>query len=341
MRYLSANAQHVGAREYQQDFFGLAGPEHAQMEPGQRLADPQFAAHAGFLAVLCDGMGGMAHGDVASKTAVQSMLRAYARKTPQESIPDALERSVREANQQVLIAANDLGMPEAVGTTLVAAVLHTAPEGQEFLYFASVGDSGLFHVTGGVSGGLGGGQLHTVNQPHVYANVLDRAVANGAISQQQAEQHPERESLTSFVGIQNLTEIDRNTEPWPVAAGDTILLASDGMFKTLEAHEIAAALDGDPRRWPQTLVDQVPCQAKARAGQRHGCFGDFGQWMVCPVGGSCSQRVPGRATFACRFVRRILHAFTLSDAGDFIPDRGAGARRAMVFPRPPLTLSGL
>ncbi len=265
MRYLSANAQHVGAREYQQDFFGLAGPEHAQMEPGQRLADPQFAAHAGFLAVLCDGMGGMAHGDVASKTAVQSMLRAYARKTPQESIPDALERSVREANQQVLIAANDLGMPEAVGTTLVAAVLHTAPEGQEFLYFASVGDSGLFHVTGGVSGGLGGGQLHTVNQPHVYANVLDRAVANGAISQQQAEQHPERESLTSFVGIQNLTEIDRNTEPWPVAAGDTILLASDGMFKTLEAHEIAAALDGDPRRWPQTLVDQV--LAKQRPGQ--------------------------------------------------------------------------
>ena len=255
MRYLSANAQHVGAREYQQDSFG-----QAQQELSQQENDADFIGHAGYLTVLCDGMGGMAHGDIASKTAVQSMLRAYARKTPEETIPDALERSVREANQQVLTTAQDLGMPKAVGTTLVAAVLHSAPDqegGIEFLYFASVGDSGLFHISGG--------QLQTVKQPHIFANVLDRAVATGVISQEQAEQHPERESLTSFIGIQSLTEIDRNTEPWPMRPGDTILLASDGMFKTLEGHEIVAALDGDPRSWPDTLVQRT--LAKQRPGQ--------------------------------------------------------------------------
>lgn len=241
MHYLPANAQHIGAREYQQDSFGFANP-----------GDESFLEHGGFLAVLCDGMGGMAHGDLASQTAVRSILDAYARKSPDEAIPDALERSVREANQQVFEAAHELGKAEGVGTTVVAAVLH-----QEALYFASVGDSGLFL--------LSGGQIQMVNQPHVYANVLDRAVATGVISREMADQHPERESLTSFVGIQTLEEIDRNTEPWPVRAGDTVILASDGMFKTLEAHEILAALEGNPRAWPQVLVDRV--LEKERPGQ--------------------------------------------------------------------------
>ena len=57
------------------------------------------------LFVVCDGMGGMEHGDLASETAVRAMLNAYALKTPDESIPQALERSVREANQRVIEAA--------------------------------------------------------------------------------------------------------------------------------------------------------------------------------------------------------------------------------------------
>ena len=66
MRYLSAHAQHIGARHYQQDSSGLADPE-----------DEVFLAHGGYLAVLCDGMGGMEHGDVASQTAVRAILDAY------------------------------------------------------------------------------------------------------------------------------------------------------------------------------------------------------------------------------------------------------------------------
>ena len=54
--------------------------------------------------------------------AVRAMLDAYARKTSQETIPDALERSVREANQSVLRMAARLGPEEGMGTTLVAAV---------------------------------------------------------------------------------------------------------------------------------------------------------------------------------------------------------------------------
>jgi serine/threonine protein phosphatase PrpC len=236
MRYLPAHAQHIGSRSYQQDSFGFADPE-----------EEAFLAHAGFLAVLCDGMGGMEHGDVASQTAVRAVLDAYSQKTPEETIPEALERSVRTANERVIEAALNLGFKEGVGTTLVATVLHKTS-----LYFFSVGDSGLFHVRNG--------HLQMVNRPHVFSNLLDQAAAIGKISRAEAEQHPERDSLTSFIGIHVLEEVDRNTEAWPVSEGDTILLASDGMFKTLEPVEIVACLKGHPQSWPTALVARTLAQ---------------------------------------------------------------------------------
>jgi serine/threonine protein phosphatase PrpC len=241
MRYLAAHAQHIGARHYQQDSIGLADPE-----------DYAFLAHGGFLAVLCDGMGGMEHGDVASQTAVRAMLDAYAQKLPAESIPAALERAARIANDQVIAAALALGLKEGVGTTLVAAVLHDG-----YLYFVSVGDSAIYHVRGG--------DVHMVNRPHVFANLLDQAADRGQISRSEAAQHPERESLTSFIGIHDLHEIDHNIEPRPVAAGETILLASDGLFKTLDSAEILECLSGHPQSWPQTLVSRT--LARRRPGQ--------------------------------------------------------------------------
>ena len=233
MRILPGNAQHIGARHSQQDSFGFADPD-----------DQEFLAHGGFLAVVCDGMGGMEHGEAASKTAVRAFLEAYQRKTPEESIPAALERGVFEANREVLAQATQLGLVENMGTTLVAAAVMPGA-----MYYVSVGDSALFLVSGG--------QHRMVNHPHVFANLLDRAVARGVMSREDAESHPERDSLTSYIGTGKLEEIDRNVEPCPMGEGDGILLASDGMFKTLEYGEIQACLHGPPRSWPELLVEMT------------------------------------------------------------------------------------
>jgi protein phosphatase len=189
-------------------------------------------------------MGGMEHGDAASRTAVKAFLEAYQRKTPDEPIPTALERAVRDANQQVVALANNLGMSEGIGTTLVATALTGTS-----MYFISVGDSGLFHISGG--------QMQTVNRPHIFANVLDQAVARGSMSREDAENHPERESLTSYIGSGKLTEIDHNQDPWPLLEGDTVLLASDGLFKTLENDEIITCLQGNPQAWAEALVTRT------------------------------------------------------------------------------------
>jgi protein phosphatase len=243
MRFLPANAQHIGDRRTQQDSFGFGD-----------LEKRAFLAHAGFLAVVCDGMGGMEFGDAASRTATQAFLSAYQAKTADEGIPEALQRSVRTANDAVVALAHEYGLSEGMGTTLVAAALRDSE-----LYYISVGDSGIFHLSGGT--------LQMINHPHVFANLLDAAVARGTMSQADAENHPERESLTSFIGTESLEEIDRNVEPIQIKEGDAILLASDGLFKTLSQSEMLAAIAGagNPQTWPEALVAQT--MAKKREHQ--------------------------------------------------------------------------
>jgi len=243
MRFLPANAQHIGDRHTQQDSFGFGD-----------LENRAFVAHGGFLAAVCDGMGGMEFGDAASRTAMQAFLGAYQAKTAEESIPQALERSVRAANDAVVALAHEYGLSEGMGTTLAAAALRDSE-----LYYISVGDSGIFHLRGGA--------LQMINHPHVFANLLDAAVARGTMSQADAENHPERESLTSFIGAESLEEIDRNVEPIAIQEGDAILLASDGLFKTLSQGEMLACIAGarNPQSWPEALVAQT--MAKKREHQ--------------------------------------------------------------------------
>jgi len=122
------------------------------------------------------------------------------------------------------------------------------------LYFVSVGDSGLFLRRDGT--------LRMLNRPHVFANLLDAAVARGNLSPEDAQNHPERESLTSFIGAESLEEIDLSADPIPLAPGDTILLASDGLFKTLSPDEMLASMRGDSQSFPDKLVERAVAQKR-------------------------------------------------------------------------------
>ena len=50
-------------------------------------------------------------------------------------------------------------------------------------------------------------------------------------------------------------------EPWPIADGDTVLLASDGLFKTLSTEEMLGSLHGRPQAWPDALVARTLAKA--------------------------------------------------------------------------------
>lgn len=218
LRYQATNAQHIGSRSYQEDYFAILDPVAA--DERERY---------GLLSVLADGMGGMSHGDAAAQLAVKAFVDSYREKAAGEPAGEALLRAARTANASVNAEARKRRIEREMGTTLVA----TAVAG-DALHWISVGDSGLFL--------LREGRLTRLNRPHIFANVLEERLARGEVTREQALLHPQREALTSYVGGAEIQEIDQNAEPLPLHEGDVVLLASDGLFKSLSPAEIAKTL---------------------------------------------------------------------------------------------------
>jgi len=240
MQVSPGNCQHIGARSSQQDAFGFSDKD-----------DQAFVAHGGVLAVVADGMGGMAFGGEASHIAVQTFLRSYMEKLVDTSVPMALRQALDDANQAVVRLALEVGQ-ENVGTTLVAAVVHA-----NALHWVSVGDSRLYL--------LRHGKLTQLTQDHVLAIELDRDAANGVISAEEAQCHPDRPALTSFLGLPQLDLIDQNPESIALLDRDHLLLCTDGLYAALEEKEIADCLSGDAQMLAEELVSRV--LSKERPGQ--------------------------------------------------------------------------
>lgn len=227
MRYLPGNAQHVGARQEQQDSFAFSDP-----------ADKKFLAHGGLLALVSDGMGGLSNGHQASLAAVRAFLSEYERKTPEEKIPAAMNRSLQAAFEVV----NGLNRSAAgqSGATLVAAVAHG-----EQLYWVSVGDSRLYLVRGG--------RVVQLNRDHNYREKLLDQVAADQLSLADAMSHPEREHLTSYLGMVGSPEVDGNVRPFLLEPDDQVVLCTDGIYRVTSEQDFVKAFARNPSEGCEAL----------------------------------------------------------------------------------------
>jgi protein phosphatase len=196
------------------------------------------------LSLIADGMGGLAYGEEAARAAVLSFQESYRQRTAGESVPEALRRCALAANASVHQMGSTLESADRTGTTLIAAAFL-----EDQLYWASVGDSGLFLFRGGA--------LKRLNESHVYSRILDQRVVKGEITPEDAAGDPQRDALTSYVGSSLLREIDANTEPFALQEGDLVVLATDGLFKTLTEDEITGVLRLGGGQAAETLVKRV------------------------------------------------------------------------------------
>lgn len=225
------NAQHIGARSEQQDSFGFSA-----------FDDAEFVKHAGFLCVVADGMGGLAMGKESSDTAVRTFLTTYEAKEPDEKIAEVMDRALHAANRAVTRRAAEAGVEGEAGTTLVAVAIHGGK-----LYRAAAGDSRIYLFRQGT--------LRQLTTDYNYGRVLDRMVAKGEISRSEADSHPSRAALTSYLGKQDLDDYDQPADPpLELLPGDKILLASDGLFGFLPTEEIIRLLAAEPQPAAEALV---------------------------------------------------------------------------------------
>lgn len=230
--------QHAGARDTQEDSLGVSD-----------FLNFKFISHGGVLGVLADGMGGYAEGKLASETAVRSFVETYSEKQPEEAVRDALMRALFAANDAIhnLPAASD--PDRKVGTTLVAAVIHESK-----LHWISVGDSRAYLVRGE--------SLIQLTTDHTYKTELNRQVQKNQLPAEEAENHPDRDVLTSYVGRDDLSDIDCNLKPMPLELHDLIILCSDGLYRALSPENMMDEISGHPQHIAEKLIDRALLKKK-------------------------------------------------------------------------------
>ncbi len=233
LRIVPSNYQHVGAREHQEDSFALS-----------ELNDKDVVAESGVLALVADGMGGLALGEEASRVAVQAFLREHLPREAGESITQRLQRALVTANTAVFDHAYQNGSDIELGTTIVATLVH-----KNELSWISVGDSRIYHLRNNV--------LHQLTTDHIYRNKLMDDVHKGMLSESEAENHPEGDYLTSYLGLLSLPEINMSSNPLLLEPGDWIILCSDGLYNSLTDDEIKQTFENAEQISAENLVKKA------------------------------------------------------------------------------------
>lgn len=209
----------VGKRENQQDAFGLSQDGPYVETYGK-----------GLLAVVADGMGGLANGAEMSATVTLTMLETFESLPKDMDSAERLRHMLNRANEEVNLVLQRNGGQRS-GSTLIS-VLITG----EKMHWISVGDSHIYLYRDN--------QLRQLNEDHVYGAELDELVAQGKMSRSAALADPQRAALTSYVGMGTIEKIDEGSVE--LRQGDCIMLMSDGVFGTLSDAEMIMAAKQPP-----------------------------------------------------------------------------------------------
>jgi PPM family protein phosphatase len=191
----------------------------------QRTANEDSYYLHGSLFAVADGMGGAQAGEVASKIAADAFESA----PPSEVSGESYLRSIAEsANERIHRLAQDDSSHSGMGTTLTAALV----EGDE-VAFAHVGDSRAYVYRDG--------ELRLLTSDHSLVEELRR---QGRLTDEQAEDHPQRSIITRALGPE--AEVDVDTLTFSARPGDVFLICSDGLTTMIRDERIAELLESSP-----------------------------------------------------------------------------------------------
>ncbi|MGN0213317.1 MAG: Stp1/IreP family PP2C-type Ser/Thr phosphatase, partial [Muribaculaceae bacterium] len=180
-----------------------------------------FDSPNGQVLAVCDGMGGQAAGDVASKLAVNIIENILTDNTF-DSPEDAIRRSIVAANQGVLNRTAQNPELAGMGSTCVMMIIKNGR-----VHCGWVGDSRIYYIAN-----------HTIRQISHDQSYVQQLVDSGQITAIQAAVHPQKNEITNCIGLEGMTEPDTIPVPISPEPGSVFLLCSDGLSSVVEEHQI-------------------------------------------------------------------------------------------------------
>lgn len=182
------------------------------------------------IAIVCDGMGGMRGGNIASRTAADMFRRDLEKTELSDDMDGFFRRELEKLDDAVYCLQAPDGSRLRAGTTLVAVILQ-----DNRLYWFSVGDSRLFCVREG--------EIYCVTRVHNYAMLCGSQPGEAAVRHAESCEDAKRgEQLISYLGMGIAEIYDSNARPFVIMPGDKLILCTDGLYRTVELAEMARIL---------------------------------------------------------------------------------------------------
>ena len=200
------------------------------------------------LAIVADGMGGHAAGEVASEMTIELLRTGFAENQTVEGLYDA----INTANITVLNDARENPKHFGMGTTVIALGLTVDAEGVTSPTLCHVGDSRAYQLRDGA--------LRQLTDDH---SVAEEWVRMGRLTPEEAAVHPRRHQLTRGIGVEETIAVD--VMSLHALAGDRLLLCSDGLSNELGGDTLAR-LSSAPFTLDEAVVQLV--EAAKEAGGR-------------------------------------------------------------------------
>jgi serine/threonine protein phosphatase PrpC len=204
---------------------------YSQTDPGRVRSNNEDSValeEASALAILADGMGGYAAGEVASGMACEFIRAELGRwlseasaKASDADVKRAMDICVDNANRAIFSAANSNPVYAGMGTTLVVGAFRPGR-----LLMGHIGDSRGYRWRGG--------RLQQITKDH---SLLQEQLDAGMLTPEQALYSANKNLVTRALGVEDLALLE--THVHEVQPGDTYLMCSDGLSDMLRAPQIA------------------------------------------------------------------------------------------------------
>jgi PPM family protein phosphatase len=230
-----------------------AGRVRTNNEDNYKMVDPLN------LYVLSDGMGGEAHGEIASAMAVETVVKHCIdiETNPAAKVIGAVQPSwsartkrlstaVHLANSNIFKSAEKNPDQHGMGATLTAVWIDGAK-----LSIAHVGDSRAYLLRGGT--------LLQLTRDH---SLVAEQVRRGILTAAEAEESDMQSVLLRALGAQ--AEIEVDAEEHTLFPRDVLLLCSDGLTRVVTEPEIAGTLQSETD--PAQAAEKLVAMANERGG---------------------------------------------------------------------------
>lgn len=231
--------QDIGQRTNQEDSFSpsFQNPVHfsgtdreASFYEGKPRTDDR-------LFLLCDGMGGHEHGEVASQTVCQAMSASILAAKPEPGYAEpAIRQAVTDALAALDAADNNPADVKKMGTTMTCLLLHA-----EGATVAHIGDSRVYQFRPATADAPARIMFHT--EDHSLVNDLVRI---GEITPEEARNHPQKNIITRAMqpGLERKPKPDVKTLT-DVRPGDYFFMCSDGMIEEMDDDNLLFIITND------------------------------------------------------------------------------------------------